>query len=112
MNVFIEAGIKVIEQAMAEIDVRLDKVEELADEAARTSNALALEQSIEIAATVRLTLAKSLEQFDRQFDTLSQELHVTADEADIFRWDYVRPIIYRIQRAEEEIDTIRKFLLS
>ena len=36
MNIFIEAGIRVIEQAMADIDIRLDKVEELADEAAQT----------------------------------------------------------------------------
>jgi|SRR5208337_1277243 len=112
MNIFIEAGVKVIEQAMADIDIRLDKVEELADEAAQTFNAEALSKSIEVSATILLTLAKSLEEFDKQFDYLAQELHIEASEAEVFRWDYKRPIIYRIQRAQDEIDTIRDFLLS
>jgi hypothetical protein len=112
MNPFIEASIKVIEQAMTDVDIRLDRVEELADEAAQTFNAKALAESIEVAATIRMTLAKSLKEFDHQFDALAQELRIDADEAEVYRWDYVRPIIYRIRRAEEEIDTIRKFLLS
>ena len=78
----------------------------------RRFNAEALSKSIEVAATILLTLAKSLEEFDRKFDELAQELHVNADEADIYKWDYMRPIIYRVQRAQDEIDTIRSFLLS
>jgi len=97
---------------MADVDAQLDKAEELANEGAWSYKAEPLAQAIEGVAKIQISLAESLKKFDLQFDTLSQELHIEAEEAEVYKWDYLRPIIYRIQRAQETIDTIRSFLLS
>lgn len=110
-NPFIDAAVKLVEKTMSDVDRKLDEIQQSSEQALTEFDAETLSRNLNIVVSIKYKLLESIKDYDNRFDILKRELGLTNDPmADVYRWDYKRPIIYKIQKADEIIDFHKEFI--
>lgn len=105
MNPFVQAAINIIEKSMDDVGRKLDEIEDSLRLSTVTFDYEAFKGLVEQLIILHNTLVDSVNDTGRNFQLFINQLNVDDPNRDLYYWDLIRPMVYKIERIREILDT-------